>query len=163
MKTPRPITIVLSLCAVVALSVATVNSAPAGGKTPAAKTPAVKAPAPEPEPEIPQSVFTIPTTSGVARDPFFPSRIIQAQVAKPAATNSPTRVASLNCLVLKGLSGTPSNPLAMVNGRTMARGEDAEIVTDCGRLLVHCVDITTNSAIVEVGGERRELRLRSDF
>jgi hypothetical protein len=158
MKTPRPITIVLSLSAVVALSVATVNSAPAGGKTPPAK-----APAPEAEPEIPQSVFTIPATSGAARDPFFPSRIIQAQSAKPAATNTTTRVASLSCLVLKGLSGTPSNPLAMVNGRTMARGEDAEIVTDCGRLLVHCVDITTNSAIVEVGGERRELRLRSDF
>jgi len=143
---------------VVALSLATVNSAPAAGKTPPAKAPAA-----EPEPEIPQSVFTIPATSGVARDPFFPSRIIQAQVAKPAATNATARVASLSCLVLKGLSGTPSNPLAMVNGRTMARGEDAEIVTDCGRLLVHCVDITTNSAIVEVGGERRELRLRSDF
>jgi hypothetical protein len=69
----------------------------------------------------------------------------------------------MGCLVLKGLSGAATDPLAMINGRTMARGEDAEIVTDCGRLLVHCVDITTNSAIVEVGGERRELRLRTDF
>lgn len=151
MKTPRPL-IILSLTAVVALSAATVNSAPAG-KTPAA----------EAAPVIPQSVFTIPSTAGIARDPFFPSRIIQAEVAKPATTNAAPRVSSLGCLVLKGLSGTPSSPLAMVNGRTMARGEDAEIVTDCGRLLVHCVDITTNSAIVEVGGERRELRLRSDF
>jgi hypothetical protein len=160
MKTPRPVTLVLSLSAAIALSAATVKSAPVG-KTPA---PAPKAAAPEPEPAIPQSVFTIPNTSGVARDPFFPSRIIQAQVAKPVTTtNAAPRTVSLSCLVLKGLSGTPANPLAMVNGRTMARGEDAEIVTECGRLLVHCVDITTNSAIVEVGGERRELRLRSDL
>jgi hypothetical protein len=154
MKTPRPFTIVLSLSAVVALSASIVNSAGAGG------APAPKAA--EAEPVIPKSVFTIPTTAGSARDPFFPSRIIQAEVAKPA-TNSTVRSVSLSCLVLKGLSGTPSRPLAMVNGRTMERGEDAEIVTDCGRLLVHCVDITTNSAIVEVAGERRELHLRSDF
>jgi hypothetical protein len=51
----------------------------------------------------------------------------------------------------------------MINGRTMARGEDAEINTDCGRLLVHCVDISSNSAVIEVSGERRELKLRSDL
>ena len=156
MKTPRLFTIALSLTAVVALSVSAIDSARAG-TTPAPAKPAVDA-----EPPIPKSLFTIPTNSGAARDPFFPSRIIQAEVAKPA-TNATTRSVSLSCLVLKGLSGTPSRPLAMVNGRTMERGEDAEIVTDCGRLLVHCVDITTNSAIVEVAGERRELHLRSDF
>jgi hypothetical protein len=158
MKTPRPLTFVLTFGAMAALSVATVNSAPAA-KTPEAKAPAAAA---EAEVQIPKSVFAIPNTAGVARDPFYPSRIIQAEVSKPT-TNAAPRVASLSCLVLKGLSGTPASPLAMVNGRTMARGEDAEIVTECGRLLVHCVDITTNSAIVEVGGERRELRLRSDF
>lgn len=154
MKTPRHLTIVLSL-ALVALSAATAYSAPSAKTAPAKPA--------EVEPPVPQSVFTIPATSGVARDPFYPSRIIQAEVAKPTTNAAAARMSSLGCLVLKGLSGTPSNPLAMVNGRTMARGEDAEIVTDCGRLLVHCVDITTNSAIVEVGGERRELRLRSDF
>jgi hypothetical protein len=159
MKTPYSFTFVLSLSAMLALSAATVNSAPTG------KTPEPKAATPvlEAEIPIPQSVFIIPNTAGIARDPFFPSRIIQAEAAKPATTNATVRVASLSCLVLKGLSGTPANPLAMVNGRTMGRDEVAEIVTDCGRLLVHCVDITTNSAIVEVGGERRELRLRSDF
>jgi hypothetical protein len=158
MKTPRTFTIVLSLSAILALSLAAAQSAPPN--KPAAKE---AAPAPAPEPPAPQSVFSIPATAGVARDPFFPSRIIQAEVPR-ASTNTAPRTVSYGCLVLKGLSGAPSNPLAMINGRTMARGEDAEIVTtDCGRLLVHCVDITTNSAIVEVGGERRELRLRSEF
>jgi hypothetical protein len=153
MKTSRPFTIVLSLSAIVVLS------AVAGNSAPAAKTPAAKA---EVEPVIPQSVFSIPTNGGAAHDPFFPSRIIQAEAPK-VTTNAAPRASNIGCLVLKGLSGTPSNPLAMVNGRTMTRGEDAEITTECGKLLVHCVDITTNSAIVEVGGERRELRLRSDF
>jgi hypothetical protein len=152
MKTPRPSHIVLFLSAAVTLSVAVAHSAPAA-KTPAA-TNAVEV--------VPQSVFTIPNVPGPARDPFFPTRLIQAEVAK-APTSTNTHSSSLGCITLKGLSGPPSNPLAMINGRTMARGEDAEINTDCGRLLVHCVDITTNSAIVEVGGERRELHLRSEF
>jgi hypothetical protein len=152
MKTPRSLAFVLCFGAAAALSVAAFSQ-------PAAKTPA--APAPEP---VPQSVFTIPDKAGVARDPFYPSRIIQAEVAKPqAAATNIVHPSSLACLALKGLSGPTNAPLAMINGRTMARGEDAEINTDCGRLLVHCVDITTNSAIVEVDGERRELRLRSDF
>jgi hypothetical protein len=151
MKTLRFSSIVLSLSAALALSVVMAHSAPA------AKTPAA-APAPE---VIPQSVFSVPSTPGAARDPFFPNRVIQGEVAKVPTTNA--HPSTVSCLTLKGLSGAPANPLAMINGRTMARGEDAEINTDCGRLLVHCVDITTNSAIVEVAGERRELRLRSDF
>ena len=61
MKTPRSFTFVLSLSAVAALTVSIVNSAGAGS-APAAK------PA-DAEPVIPKSVFTIPNTAGVARDP----------------------------------------------------------------------------------------------
>jgi hypothetical protein len=112
---------------------------------------------------VPQSVFTIPANKTEGIDPFFPkSERLWARTDVTPVASKP-KATGMDCLTLKGLSGTPSSPLAMVNGRTMARGEDAEIVTDCGRLLVHCVDITTNSAIIEVSGERRELRLRSDF
>ena len=151
MKTLRTSHIVLFLSAAVTLSVVAANPAPA------------TKPSAAPEPEVvPKSVFAIPSTPGAARDPFFPERLMSSQEAKPLATTN-ARPSSVGCLVLKGLSGAATDPLAMINGRTMARGEDAEIVTDCGRLLVHCVDITTNSAIVEVGGERRELRLRTEF
>jgi hypothetical protein len=155
MKTlPTSSIVLLFLGATIALSVVVAQSAPAGKSSTAAATNTTE--------EIPKSVFTIPNAGGVARDPFFPTRIIQGEVATAVQpTNS--HPSSLGCLTLKGLSGAPSSPLAMINGRTMARGEDAEINTDCGRLLVHCVDITTNSAIIEVGGERRELRLRSEF
>ena len=155
MKTLRLFGTVLLLSGALTLSVVVAHSAPP-----------VKAPAVAPlfdTNAIPVSVFSIPSTPGPARDPFFPSRIIQAESSRASTTNARPANAGASCLVLKGLSGAPSNPLAMINGRTMARGEDAEINTDCGRIRVHCVDITTNSAIVEVGGERRELRLRSDF
>jgi len=113
---------------------------------------------------VPQSVFTVPTSKSEGCDPFFPnSSRLWAPSESALTASKPSKPTGTDCLALKGLSGTPANPFAMVNGRTMSRGEDAEIMTDCGRLLVHCVDITTNSAIVEVGGERRELRLRSDF
>lgn len=121
----------------------------------------VKKPAADPN-VVPLSLFQVPTKAGEARDPFFPNRIIQQESTKAAAVTN-TAPTGISCLALKGLSGTPANPLAMINGRTMARGEDAEIKTDCGRLLVHCVDITTNSATIEVGGERRQLYLPSDL
>jgi hypothetical protein len=113
---------------------------------------------------VQKSVFTVPASKKDGCDPFFPgsTRLWGTPVsAQPSAVKSkPTGV---DCLVLKGLSGVPTNPLAMINGRTMSRGEDAEVPTDCGRILVHCVDITTNAAVIEVAGERRELHLRSDF
>jgi hypothetical protein len=113
---------------------------------------------------IPQSVFTIPTDKKEGRDPFFPdSTRLWGASASAQAVAKVSKPTGASCLVLKGLSGVPENRLAMINGRTMARGEDAEINTECGRLLVHCVDISSNSAIIEVGGERRELHLRSDF
>ncbi|HXT10585.1 MAG TPA: hypothetical protein VN873_03410 [Candidatus Angelobacter sp.] len=152
MKNLRTPGILVCFGAALALGTMAMHSAPA---TKAPATPAV------PTNAIPKSVFSIPTVAGQARDPFFPSRIIQVETAAAPATNN--HPSSIGCLTLKGLSGAPSNPLAMINGRTMARGEDAEIVTDCGRLLVHCVDITTNSAIIEVSGQRQELHLRSDF
>jgi len=114
---------------------------------------------------IPQSVFTVPASKSEGCDPFFPNstRLWGPSEAALNAMSKPSKPTGSECLVLKGLSGAVTNRFAMINGRTMSIGEDAEIVTDCGRLLVHCVDISTNSAIIEVGGERRELHLRSEF
>ena len=112
---------------------------------------------------VPQSVFAIPANKKEGRDPFFPTSTRLWGMTVVATAPKQAKATGIDCLVLKGLSGAPANPLAMINSRTMARGEDAEITTDCGRLLVHCVDITTNAAIIEVSGERREIHLRSDF
>ena len=149
----------LSFCATVATLALTLSSL-SGQAAPAA-------PANNPESytnAVPQSVFTVPKNKKEGCDPFFPSSTRLWGSTEVVQTGpKPAKSTGADCLSLKGLSGTADNPFAMINGRTMARGEDAEINTDCGRLLVHCVDITTNSAIVEVAGERRELHLRSNF
>lgn len=111
---------------------------------------------------VPKSVFIIPSKKQEGSDPFFPNST-RLWGGGSAARVKQRQPSGLDCLVLKGLSGTQANRLAMINGRTMARNEQAEINTDCGRLLVHCVDITSNSAIIEVSGERRELKLRPDL
>jgi hypothetical protein len=114
---------------------------------------------------VPLSVFSIPVSRTNGCDPFYPSstRLWASAVTTNNVATQIKHVDGLNCLVLKGLSGAAGNPLAMINGRTMSRGEDAEINTDCGRLSVHCVDISSNSVVIEVAGERRELHLRSDL
>ena len=152
-----------SLCFSLTIATLAFVFLPASGTAaPAASTNAVSATTSSNS--IPHSVFTIPTSKTEGCDPFFPSstRLWASSDPTPVVA-SKAKSTGADCLTLKGLAGAQSNPLAMINGRTMARGEDAEINTDCGRLLVHCVDITTNSVIIEVGGERRELHLRSDF
>jgi len=138
---------------IASLALAFSSAAAPGAPAPAAATNA-----------IPRSTFTIPASKAEGTDPFFPNstRLWGSPEVAPSTVKAAKSTGS-DCLTLKGLSGAANDPLAMINSRTMGRGETAEILTDCGRLLVHCVDITTNSAIIEVGGERRELRLRNNF
>jgi hypothetical protein len=156
MKTFSLSTLLPCFAALVALSVAAAPAAPPA-KPPAADSQSTT--------NVPLSVFTIPAGAGQARDPFFPTRVIQAGSTNVSATAVAAHPAPrASCLILNGLSGTTAKRLAMINGYTMAQGDDAEINTrDCGRLMVHCVEITSTSAVIEVSGERRELHLRSDF
>ena len=106
---------------------------------------------------IPQSVFTIPKNASEGRDPFYPNSprpygntgVIQISAA-PAAS----------LLVLNGLSGAVGHRLAMINGRTIAEGESAEIPTPAGSVKVLCIEIKARSVFVEVAGARQELSMR---
>jgi hypothetical protein len=139
-----------------ALAAAVPSAQAAVGKTPARPANAATNTA---SAEIPQSVFVIPATSKEGRDPFFPDSI-RVYNSGPVKVKSPDAALTL---VLNGLSGTPQHRLAMINGRTMEEGEEAEISSSSGRIQVHCIEIKTDSVIVEVNGERRELRLRGDL
>jgi hypothetical protein len=110
---------------------------------------------------VPQSVFTIPTNAAEGRDPFFPNAHYMFggdEVKKPVISPD------LDTLALKGVSGTLDHPLAMLSHgkitRTLAEGEETTFKTLSGPLRVRCVEIHGESAVVEVDGERRELRLR---
>jgi hypothetical protein len=139
------------------LCAAAVTAAPANkagtNKAPAKKADAKAEPA---EPEIPQSVFIIPTAPGEGKDPFFPLRPVVA-VATPRTNRAP--VTSVK-LVLSGMSGTREKPLAIINNRTFEKGEEADILLKEGRTRVRCIEIRDDSVLVEVNGARQELRFR---
>jgi hypothetical protein len=103
----------------------------------------------------------------VGRDPFFPisTRRLDAlpRIASTPASNAPPPSASLDLLRLKGISGTKSQPLALINSTTVGVGEIAEIKC-VGRQIVKIklLAIRDSSVLVELpgGGEVRELKLR---
>jgi len=130
-----------------------------------------KAPSASPAPattpvvtEVPQSIFVVPTSERQGRDPFFP-RTTRLFAAAPTVgtgivkTNQPSVPVEL---ALKGISGTPERPLAIINNQTFAVGEENDVVSGARRMRIRCVEINVaaESVTIQVGNERRELRLK---
>jgi hypothetical protein len=138
----------------------TSSAAPTQTNTPAkssAPPPAATNAAPA-QPEIPQSVFIIPTTPQEGKDPFYPRSMRLFTSVTVTATNQPTVIAVE--LQLKALSGPPDHRLAIINNHTFDAGEEGEVATNAGRVRIICLEIKDDSVVVLVGGERRILRLR---
>lgn len=106
--------------------------------------------------EIPQSVFAPPATPKDGRNPFFPQSVVLAPVVKPSEGSK----VDMSGLVLNGITSPPRRT-AMINGRTFEPGEAGEIkLPGGGKLLIKCESIGTDSTIIVVNGERREIHLR---
>ena len=107
-----------------------------------------------PEPEIPQSVFTV--AGGKVKDPFFPNstRIKTVITAAPQISSS--------TFELKAITGPPGARLAIINNRTVANGEDAEVTTVLGKLRIHCLEIRESSVLIRssLSPDPIELRFR---
>lgn len=108
------------------------------------------------------SVFTDSRTFG--RDPFFPKS--SRRNAMPAVPTPfvPKEGELPPGMVLKGLSGTKEKPLAIINNRTFAEGEEAEVrvLNQLYRLKV--IEIKERSVMISVNGTTpRELTLRQDL
>ena len=125
-----------------------IQAAPSRAKAPAKSTDATTV-------EIPQSVFVMPGNPSEGRDPFFPK---SNHPYSHSQTTNPTPAAVE--LILNGLSGTAEHKLAMINGRTFAEGEKAEVTVANRRVAIQCIQINDDSVIVEIEGVRRELKLR---
>ena len=100
-----------------------------------------------------RSVFILPTSPAQGRDPFFPKSNRPYEAAM-TATNMPVEVTSL---VVKGVSGSSDRRLVIINNHTFATGDIADVITDQGRIRVHCVEIKPRSVIIEVRGQYHEL------
>jgi hypothetical protein len=95
-------------------------------------------------------------------DPFFP-KSKRPYFGTPVPIIAPTNPEPAPIAVdlkLKAISGLPEHRLALINNHTFEAGEEGEIVTTTGRMRIRCLEITQDSAVVQVGSERRELRLR---
>ena len=102
------------------------------------------------------SAFNLPRSLKDGRDPFYPSSTRVLAMIRPVEVK-PSGPATLE---LKGISGTPDQPLAIINNRTMAVGESLDINTEQGRVRVMCLGIEGTKVKVRVQGEVRELMLR---
>lgn len=113
---------------------------------------------PDPAP-VPVSVFVIPRKAGEGKDPFFPnSARVYGTETTVKAGGTPVIAADIT---LKGISGTPEQPLAILNTTTCTTGETAEIITKNSRVKVQCLEINmaAGTVLLQIGSERRELRL----
>ena len=111
---------------------------------------------------VPKSIFVIPTDAKQGRDPFFPDsqRFVSAG---PTTNAAPVSTVSPSAFVLQGISGTADRRLAIINGRTLAEGEETEVTVNGTRLRFRCLEIKADAVVIEIGTERRELRLRPGF
>ena len=101
--------------------------------------------------EIPQSVFTMPTSPQEGKDPFFPRsmRLFNNVVVQTNLQATPVVAVELH---LNGISGTPDHRLAIINNRTFEAGEEGEVSSASGRVRVTCKDIKLDSVRVLVSG-----------
>lgn len=112
-------------------------------------TPTTKEPASPPEYV---STFITPTSLKEGRDPFHPKST--RFIAKPVVVKPAVGPVVLEC---KGVSGTADRPLAIINNRTFAVGEEQFVNTAAGRVKVKCLAIDGMKVRVQAQGEVREL------
>lgn len=132
----------ISAIAVVVLAALAAEAAP---KTQSSKTNVVR------------SVFALPANPSQGRDPFFPDSTRPYQHAAATHLHPHPLVNELNSLVVQGFSGNPPHRLVIINNYTFAAGDGGDIVTPAGRIHLRCLVVKTNSVIVQVGNQRREL------
>ena len=99
--------------------------------------------------------FHFPANPGEGRDPFFPKSNRPYEATMTATNMTP----EVTALVVKGVSGSSDRRLVIINNHTFAAGDIADVITDQGRIRVHCVEIKTRSVVIEVGGQYHELPL----
>lgn len=113
---------------------------------------APKAAPPKPTPA--RSIFVMPASPRDGRDPFFPesSRPYEDAATK---TNHPQAAN----LTVKGLSIEHGHAMVIINNHTFAVGDEGDVLTGGKRVHLRLIEIRAGTAVIEVNGSRRELRI----
>ena len=120
---------------------------------PAVAAPAAK-PAQPPAPEVvTRSTFAMPANPKEGRDPFFPNSTRPYEIVSSAKAHT----ADISSLALKGISGPPDRRLAIINNHTFGVGDEENITTPQGPIHIRCLEIKTDSVVIECNGQRHEL------
>lgn len=140
----RPVTALLLLSAAVVPPRAWGNVAPAMAEAPAG---------------TPKSVFN--SQPGFGKDPFFPTST-RLRARPPVQVTDPASVFTgvPDSIVLKGLAVLNQRKLAIINNYTVEAGEEFTVKVNSKGFKVKCVEIKTNSVIINVNGSTKELQLR---
>jgi|SRR5579872_892764 len=108
---------------------------------------------------ISQSIFDLATKP--VKDPFFP---LSTRTPFPVVvvTNNAAPAISAASFTLRGLSGQQNERLALINNRTIAVGEDAEVATPSGKIKIRCLEIKESSVVIRAENqpETIEVHLR---
>jgi hypothetical protein len=93
------------------------------------------------------------------RDPFFPNS--HRRDPMPAKGPSPNKPPPASELVLKGIVGSASHRLALINDNTILEvGEEGSVRVPGGHVRVQCMEIGEDYAVIKVEGEIQTKRLQ---
>jgi hypothetical protein len=83
---------------------------------------------------------------------FVPHQPDKSELPKPAWMEK---------IKLQGISGTADHRLAIINGRTMAKGDVATVTIDGNSVNLHCLEVSESSASISIEGIEgtRELKI----
>ncbi len=105
-----------------------------------------------------RSAFVTPSNVREGRDPFFPesSRVYDANVQV-----NPNHRVEATSLVVKGVSKIAGRLFVIINNHTFTGGDESDVLTATGKAHVRCVEIRSDSVVVELNGQRHVLSFKT--
>ena len=127
-----------------------------GSQTVIGASPTVEVPAYMSDFVLVKSEFVAtPGNPAFGKDPFFPNT---ARFGPRTITSTETRpIVPATELTLKGIGGSKTRPVAIINNRTFAVGESAEMRVKGEVVKVRCIEITERVVKITVNGVAKDL------
>jgi hypothetical protein len=148
----------LALGLTLALAVGCSKPAPPPAPKPVVKVATTNAPVTDTDLSAYASVFE-DLPPNVGKDPFYPNSHRRDPVSVAVVAQN-VRVDPV--LVLKGIVGSKSHRLAIINNETFEAGEESLVRVPNGHVHVQCIEIGEDYVVVKVEGEAQAKRLTMD-